>query len=95
MDLTDAETVEQPAYYNIQWQYALELVEESDEAKTISEKTLWTMRQRMMAHHLDEVLFDRLTDQLARVFAVDPAQNQTLGLLSRIKYGVPGIMELY
>lgn len=75
MDLTDTETVEQLAY-NIQWHYALDLVEESDEAKTISAKTLWTMRQRLMAHNLDEVLFDRLTDQLARVFAVDTAHQR-------------------
>jgi hypothetical protein len=39
MDLNDTEAIEQLAY-NIQWHYALDIVEESDEAKTISEKTL-------------------------------------------------------
>jgi len=42
-DLTDLETVSQLAY-NIQWHYALDIVEESDDAKYICPKTLWNMR---------------------------------------------------
>ena len=43
MDLNDAKAVDQPAY-NIQWHYALDITEESDEAKYVSEKTLWSTR---------------------------------------------------
>ena len=70
MDLTDKAAIEQLAF-NIQWHYALNLPEESDEAKTISEKTLYTMRQAMIDHHLDEAMFDALADKLAVVFGVD------------------------
>jgi len=70
MDLTDKAAVEQLAF-NIQWHYALNLPEESDDAITISEKTLCTMRQGMIDDHLDEVMFDALADKLAIVFGVD------------------------
>ena len=44
MDLSDSEAINQ-LLFNIQWHYALNLYEESDEAKYIGEKTLWSMRQ--------------------------------------------------
>ena len=43
-DLTDEEAVYQLAF-NIQWHYALNITEESDSAKYLSLKTLWTFRQ--------------------------------------------------
>ena len=70
LDLPDKAAIEQLAF-NIQWHYALNLPEESDDAKTISEKTLYTMRQVMIDNHLDDVMFDDLTDKLAFVFGVD------------------------
>jgi len=70
MDLTDKATIEQLAF-NIQWHYALNIPEESDDAKTISEKTLYTMRQVMIDNHLDEAMFDTIADKLAVVFGVD------------------------
>ena len=70
MDLTDKAAIEQLAF-NIQWHYAFNLPEESDDAKYISEKTLYTMRQIMIENHLDEVMFDAVTDKLAVVFNVD------------------------
>ena len=42
-DLTDEETVSQLAF-NLQWHYALDIVDESDEAKYLCAKTLWNMR---------------------------------------------------
>lgn len=75
MDLNDAEAVDQLAY-NIQWHYALDITEESDEAKYVSEKTLWSTRQLLAEHGIDEVMFDQLTDKLARVFGVDPANQR-------------------
>jgi hypothetical protein len=69
-DLTDEETVSQLAF-NLQWHYALDIVEESDEAKYLCAKTLWSMRDLVIENHLDEVLFERSAEVLARVFHVD------------------------
>ena len=75
MDLNDEQTVHQLSF-NIQWHYALNITEESDEAKYISEKTLWSMRRLMVEHNLDEVMFERLTDKLAKVFDVDTTNQR-------------------
>ena len=61
----------QPASFNIQWHYALNLYEESDEAKYISEKTLWSMRQIIMENNLDAVMFENISDKLSSVFKVN------------------------
>jgi len=76
MDLTDKTAIEQLAF-NIQWHYALNIPEESDDAKYISEKTLYTMRQVMIDRHLDEIMFDAIADKLAKVFNVD-TKNQRI-----------------
>ena len=55
-DLTDAETVNQLSY-NIQWHYALDIAEESDEAKYICPKTLWTIRTLATELGIDADLF--------------------------------------
>ena len=75
MDLNDAEAVDQLAY-NIQWHYALNITEESDEAKYVSEKTLWSTRQRMAERGIDAILFEKLSDKLAKVFGVDPSNQR-------------------
>jgi hypothetical protein len=69
-DLTDEETVSQLAF-NLQWHYALDIVDESDEAKYLCAKTLWNMRDLVIENHLDEILFNCTTDMLAKVFNVD------------------------
>jgi hypothetical protein len=76
MDLTDHDAADQLAY-NIQWHYALNITEESDAAKYICEKTLWTMRNHITELGLDSVLFDKLTDKLADVFSVN-TENQRI-----------------
>jgi len=68
-DLTDDETVSQLAF-NIQWHYALNITEESDSAKYICPKTLWSMRSIVVDNTLDAILFDRIADKLAKVFNV-------------------------
>ena len=68
-DLTDDETVNQLAF-NIQWHYALNITEESDSAKYMCPKTLWNMRRIVVDNTLDAILFDRVTDKLAKVFKV-------------------------
>jgi hypothetical protein len=69
-DLTDEETVDQVAF-NLQWHYALNIPEESDEAKYISLKTLWSMRKVVTDLRLDEAMFTHLTEVMAKLFKVD------------------------
>lgn len=75
MDLNDSETVEQLSF-NIQWHYALNITEESDSAKYISEKTLWSWRMVLLQHNLDQLIFEKLTDKLARVFKVNTDEQR-------------------
>ena len=75
LDLNDVEAVEQLAY-NLQWHFALDITEESDEAKYVSEKTLWSTRQLMAENGIDGVMFEKLTDKLAKVFGVDPSNQR-------------------
>jgi len=76
MDLSDRAAIEQLCF-NIQWHYALNIPEESDDVKYISEKTLYTMRQLIIERHLDQVLFDNIAGKLAAVFNVD-TRNQRI-----------------
>ena len=75
-DMTDEEAVEQLSF-NIQWHYALNITEESDAAKYISAKTLWTMRNFVYQNGLDEILFENITAKLAKVFEVN-TDNQRI-----------------
>lgn len=75
-DMTDEEAVEQLSF-NIQWHYALNITEESDAAKYISSKTLWTMRNFVYQNGLDEILFENITAKLAKVFKVN-TDNQRI-----------------
>jgi hypothetical protein len=68
-DLTDEETVNQLAF-NTQWHYALNITEESDSAKYLSPKTLWNMRSIVVDNGLDAILFDHITNKLAKLFKV-------------------------
>src|SRR4030043_1289033 len=74
-DLTDEETVSQMAF-NIQWHYALDNTEESDGVKYICPKTLWSMRNSLTDNDLDTVLFEKITDTLAKVFEVDTSKQR-------------------
>jgi hypothetical protein len=75
LDLTDEETVDQLSY-NIQWHYALNITEESDSAKYISPKTLWTMRTIAVENKLDTIMFENATKKLCEVFNVDPDKQR-------------------
>ena len=74
-DLTDEETVSQFSF-NLQWHYALDIPGESDEAKYLSAKTLWTLRQNVTATGLDRELFEATTETLAKVFNVDTSRQR-------------------
>ena len=69
MDLTDTQTLEQLSF-NIQWHYALNITEESDSAKYLSEKTLWHWRQILIEQRLDQLIFDQISTKLAKVFNI-------------------------
>jgi len=69
-DFTDEETVQQFSY-NILWHYALNITEESDSAKYISLKTLWSMRHLIAEHELETTIFDTITGKLAKIFNVN------------------------
>ena len=75
-DLTDEETCSQLTF-NIQWHYALNITEESDSAKYMCPKTLWTMRNILVENALDDFVFECVTKQLADTFKVD-FDNQRL-----------------
>lgn len=70
LDLDDEEAIEQLAF-NIQVHYALDITEESDAAKYICSKTLWTMRRIAVENGLDGVLFQSGTQKIASVFNVN------------------------
>jgi hypothetical protein len=74
-DVTDDETVEQLAF-NLQWHYALDLSDESDEGKYVCLRTLWTMRRLLAEKKLDQLLFDTVTTKLASVFSVDTSKQR-------------------
>lgn len=69
-DLTDSQVVEQ-LLFNIQWHYALDLYKQSDQAKYICEKTLWSMRLYSMTLGIDGDVFDAIVVKLAELFKVD------------------------
>jgi ferredoxin len=74
-DLNDPQVVEQLAF-NIQWHYALNITQESDSAKYISEKTLWHWRQVLIQNGLDQLIFDKISTKLSRVFDVNTAEQR-------------------
>ncbi len=69
-DLTDEEACDQLSY-NIQWHYALNITEESDSAKYMCPKTLWNMRSKLIDNELESLLFESITQKIARIFTVD------------------------
>jgi hypothetical protein len=75
-DLTDEETCDQFSY-NIQWHYALNITEESDSAKYLCPKTIWSMRCISTESNLDSLMFDNVSRKLASIFNVD-TDNQRI-----------------
>jgi len=69
-DLTDEEAIGQLAF-NIQWHYALNITEESDSAKYMCPKTLWSMRSIVTDHGLEATLFQSGTANLSKMFHVN------------------------
>ncbi len=74
-DLTDEETIHQFAF-NLEWHYALGITDESDDESYLCPKTLWTMRHLLTEQNLYGVLFESVTDKLAKVFSVDTSKQR-------------------
>ena len=69
-NLTDEETVQQFAF-NLQWHYALNVTEESDNAKYLSLKTLWNVRNIVSSNQLEREIFSAGTVELVQAFNVN------------------------
>jgi hypothetical protein len=74
-DLTDEETVQQFSF-NIQWHYSLNIIEESDDAKYLSTKTLWNCRNIISQNGLEDKIFNAGTKKLAETFKVNVEQQR-------------------
>jgi hypothetical protein len=74
-DLTDEETLQQYAF-NIQWHYSLNITEESDSAKYISGKTIWSDRKIITQNDLEDDIFTAATACLADVFKVNTDEQR-------------------
>jgi hypothetical protein len=74
-DLTDEEAIHQFAF-NLEWHYALDITSESDAESYLCPKTLWTMRRVLTEQNLYGVLFESVTDKLAKVFSVDTSRQR-------------------
>ena len=74
-DLTDEETIHQYAF-NIEWHYALDITDDSDAASYLCAKTLWAMRHLLSEQNLYGVLFESVTNKLAKVFSVDTSRQR-------------------
>ena len=79
-DLSDAATVEALAF-NMAWHYALDVRGEAD--SYFREKTLRHYRRLFIAHGLDALLLQRLTDRLVRAFSVDTSRQRMVSTALR------------
>ena len=75
-DLTDEETARQFAF-NIEWHYALDITDNSDESAYVSLKTIWSMRELITQTGLHDIIFDTVAEKLIAEFKVSP-ENQRL-----------------
>lgn len=74
-DLSDTETVEQLAF-NIQWHYALDILNPCDTDTYMCPKTLWNIRKIVTENGLEQVLFEKVLDILAKEFGVDTSKQR-------------------
>jgi hypothetical protein len=69
-DLSDEEACQQLAF-DLRWHYALNLSEESDAAKYVCPKTLWSLCSILTENSIDADIFDVVRDKLAKIFNVN------------------------
>lgn len=75
-DLTDEQTVSAFSF-DLRWHYALDVSDESDDGKYMSEKTLRNYRKAMTEDEgMAEQLFGELTDQMLSEFGVETGKQR-------------------
>ena len=74
-DLSDSEVVS-TLPFDTRWHYALDITKESDEDKTIAERTLREYRKIVIEEKLDGYLFETLTDKLIETCEVDTSKQR-------------------
>ena len=74
-DLSDPDVTRALAF-SLDWHYALDITDESDAGKYLSERTLRTYRKILEKDELDRILFETLTDKLLKEFGVDTSKQR-------------------
>jgi len=74
-DCSDTDAVDNFAL-NLKWQYALNITDESDVASYVSPKTLWSLRDIVARHGLQDSLFENVTDTLKKLFTLDSSKQR-------------------
>ena len=74
-NLSDPEVVHAFAF-DLEWHYALDITDESDDSTYIAERTLRNYRRILIEKGLDKELFDTLTDTLIEVFGVGTSKQR-------------------
>ena len=69
-DFTDTETLDAMAF-NMQWHYALNVTGNSDSETYICLKTLYNIRNKVIAKNLDQVVFDDSRERFIKLFNLD------------------------
>lgn len=75
LDLSDEEAIDQLAFSE-QWHYALNIAEDSDDAKYICPKTLYNAQKIFVDNNIDSVVFNNVLEKLAEVFDVDTTKQR-------------------
>ena len=93
-DLSDPE-VSLALAFNEQWHYALDITDESDASKYISERTLRTYRVILIKEGLDRVRFETLTDTLIKVCGVDTSKQRLDSTLILSTMRTLGVIRIF
>lgn len=74
-DLSDAD-VQHALAFDVEWHYALDIIDDSDASLYLSERTLRNYRKIVLEEELAPLIFGRLTDRLLKEFKVDATRQR-------------------
>ena len=74
-DLSDSDVTRAVAF-NIDWHYALDITDDSDENTYFCERTLRRYRKILIEDGLDKILFETLTDTMIEKFGVNTSKQR-------------------
>lgn len=75
LDLSDEEVTHSLAF-DIRWHYALDLPNASTDAVYMCPRTVWSFRQMAMEEGLDEAAFEKLTEEILKIFKIDTSRQR-------------------